>query len=49
MPVDLDQFRCEYSYGTVVGGEGLVKLSHMAANGRSLVDQIDPEARSGKV
>jgi len=34
MPADLDQFRREYSHGAVIGGKGLVKLSHMAANGR---------------
>ena len=34
MPADLDQFRREYSHGAVIGGKGLVKLSHMAANSR---------------
>ena len=34
MPADLDQFGCEYSHGAVIGGIGLVKLGHMAANGR---------------
>ena len=34
MPADLDQFGREYSHGAVIGGVGLVKLSHMAANGR---------------
>jgi len=31
LPVDLDQFGCEYSHGAVVGGEGLIKLGHLAA------------------
>ena len=34
MPADLDQFGREYSHGAVIGGIGLVKLGHMAANGR---------------
>ena len=34
MPADLDQFGSEYSHGAVIGGIGLVKLGHMAANGR---------------
>ena len=34
VPVDLDQFGCEYSDGAVVGGKGLVELGHMAADGR---------------
>ena len=34
LPVDLDQFRCEYSHGAVVGRESLIKLSHMAAERR---------------
>jgi hypothetical protein len=38
MPADLDQFGREYSDGAVIGGKGLVKLGHMAANGRCLVD-----------
>lgn len=34
LPVDLDQFGVEYSHGAVIGGKGLVKLSHMAPNAR---------------
>ena len=34
MPVDLDQFGREYSHRAVVGGEGLIELSHMATDGR---------------
>ena len=34
MPADLDQFGREYSHGAVIGGIGLVKLGHFAANGR---------------
>ena len=33
MPADLDQYGREYSHGAVVGGKGLVKLGHLAANG----------------
>jgi hypothetical protein len=49
MPADLDQFGCKYSYGAVIGGKGLVKLGHMAANGRCLVHQIDLKTGSGKI
>jgi hypothetical protein len=49
VPADLDQFGCEYSYGAVIGGKGLVKLGHMAANGRRLVDQINLKTGSGKI
>jgi hypothetical protein len=34
MPADLDQFGREYSHGAVIGGIGLVKLGHLAADGR---------------
>ena len=34
MPADLDQFGRKYSHGTVIGGVSLVKLGHLAANGR---------------
>ena len=49
MPADLDQFGREYSNGAVIGGKGLVKLGHMAANGRCLVHQINLKTRSGKI
>jgi len=49
MPADLDQFGCEYSDGAVIGRKGLVKLGHMAANGRRLVDQVNLKTRSGKI
>ncbi len=49
MPADLDQFGREYSNGAVIGGKGLVKLGHMAANGRCLVDQVNLKTSSGKI
>ena len=49
MPADLDQFGREYSDGAVIGRKGLVKLGHMAANGRRLVDQVNLKTRSGKI
>jgi hypothetical protein len=49
MPADLDQFGCEYSDGAVIGRKGLVKLGHMAANGRRLVDQVNLKTRTGKI
>jgi hypothetical protein len=49
MPADLDQFRCEYSHGAVIGGKGLVKLRHMAPNARRFVNQVDLKTGSGKI
>ena len=49
MPADLDQFGCEYSDGAVIGREGLVKLGHMAADGRRPIDQVDLEAGRGEI
>ena len=49
VPADLDQFGRKYSGGAVIGGKGLVKLGHMAANGRRLVHQINLKTRSGKI
>jgi hypothetical protein len=49
MPADLDQFGREYSDGAVIGGKRLVKLGHMAANGRCLVHQVNLETRSSKI
>ena len=49
VPADLDQFGRKNSGGAVVGGKGLVKLGHMAANGRCLFDQVYPETRRGKI
>ncbi len=49
MPADLDQFGRKDSDGAVVGGKGLIKLSHLAANGRGLIDQIDLKPRRGQV
>ena len=34
MPADLDQFWRENSHGAVIRGISLVKLGHLAANGR---------------
>jgi len=49
MPADLDQFRCEYSHRAVVGRKGLVKLSHVAADGRRFLNQVDLETRSAEI
>jgi hypothetical protein len=49
MPADLDQFGRKYSDGAVIGGKGLVKLGHMAANGRRLVDQVNLKTSRGKI
>jgi hypothetical protein len=49
MPADLDQFGREYSHGAVIGGIGLVKLGHMAANGRRFLNEVNPKTSSGKI
>jgi hypothetical protein len=49
MPADLDQFRRENSHRAVVGGKGLVKLGHMAANAWSFLYQVNLETGSGKI
>jgi hypothetical protein len=49
MPADLDQFRCEYSHRTVIGGKGLVELSHVAPDGGRLLNQVDLKTGSGEV
>jgi hypothetical protein len=49
IPADLDQFGCENSYRAVIGGKSLVKLGHVAANGRRTVHQIDLETRSRQI
>ena len=40
---------CKNSGRTVKSWEGLVKLSHMAANGWGFVDQVNLKTRSGKI
>lgn len=49
MPADLDQLGSEYSDGAVISGKGLVKLGHVTANGRRLVDQINLKTRRGQI
>jgi hypothetical protein len=49
MPADLDQFGREDSHGAVIGGIGLVKLGHMAANGRRFLNKVRLKTRIGKI
>jgi hypothetical protein len=49
MPSNLDELRSEYSDGAVIGGKGLIKLCHVAADGRRFVHQVHLEARRGQV
>jgi hypothetical protein len=49
MPADLDQFGCEYSHGAVIGRKGLVQLSHMAADRRRPLNQIDLKPRGAEI
>ena len=45
----LDQLRRQGAHRAVVGGEGLVELGHVAAEGRRLLDQVDLVAALGEV
>jgi hypothetical protein len=49
MPADLDQFGCEYSHGAVIGGEGLVKLGHMAPDARRFLNQVNLKPGRSKI
>ena len=49
MPADLDQFRCENSHGTIIGGKGLIKLGHMAADARPFLHQVNLKTGRGKI
>jgi len=49
MPADLDQFGRKNSDGAFIRRKGLIQLSHMAANGGSLIHQIDLKPRIGKI
>jgi hypothetical protein len=49
MPSNLDELRSEYSDGAVIGWKGLIKLCHVAADGRRFVYQVHLEARRGQV
>jgi len=41
MPADLDQFGGDDSHGAVIGGKGLVQLSHGPADGRGFLEKVD--------
>jgi hypothetical protein len=49
MPADLDQFGRQNSHGTVIGGESLVELGHVASNARRLVNQINFKPGFGQI
>ncbi len=49
MPPHLHQLGRHDAHGAVVGGEGLVELSHDPADGWGLVQQVDLEARLGQI
>ena len=49
MPADLDQFWSQYSHRAVIGGIGLVKLGHMAANGRRFLNEVNLKTSTGKI
>jgi hypothetical protein len=43
------KLRTDNAHGTVVGGEGLVQLGHLAADGRLAFHQIDFQSALGQV
>jgi len=49
MPVAFDELRGLDAHGAVIGGEGLVELRHLAADGGRLLHQIDLVARGGEI
>ena len=49
VPADLDQFWSQYSHRAVIGGIGLVKLGHMAANGRRFLNEVNLKTSTGKI
>lgn len=49
MPADLDQFRGDNSHGTVIGGEGLVQLTHNPADRGGLFNKVDQVPGIGKI
>jgi len=49
MPADLDQLRGKYSHRAVIGGKGLVELSHVSAYCGQLLDKVNLETGGSKV
>jgi hypothetical protein len=49
VPTALHQLGGDDSHGAVVGGERLVQLRHGSANPRTLLHQVDVDARIGQV
>jgi len=49
MPTDIQQLGRENSYCTVIGGKGLVKLSHFSADTRVLLHKVDLDTHLPKI
>ena len=49
VPAGLDQLGRQRAHRAVVGGEGLVELRHVTAQGRRLLDEVDLVPPFGKV
>ena len=49
VPPGFDQLRRQRAHRAVVGGEGLVELRHVAAEGRRLLDEVDLVPALGEV
>jgi hypothetical protein len=48
-PTGLNQFRCENSHGTIIGGERLIQLSHGSSDRGTSFHEIDIVAQIGKI
>jgi hypothetical protein len=49
MSTDIQQLGRENSYGTVIGGKGLVQLSHLPTDARILLNQVDADSHVAEV
>ena len=49
MPADLDQFGGQDSHRAIIGWKRLVKLGHVPADARSLLNQINFKTSGGKI
>jgi hypothetical protein len=49
VPADLDQFRRDYSHGTIIGRKGFVQLGHDAADGRGFFNEMNIKSRISQI
>jgi hypothetical protein len=49
MSATINKLRRFNAHGAVIRGKGLIKLGHLAANGRRFINQVNPKTRIGKI